>query len=409
MNAIETRFIEPLDVLFLRGNKLFGDPGSFGEALVPPWPSAVAGALRSRMLVDAGIDPAAFARGEASHEALGTATKPGPFTVVAFHLARRFDDGRIELLIAPPADLVLSGDENEELTVKRLQPTKPAAGLACSAHFQHLAVLPETKREKPASGYWLSESGWRAYLAGELPSPSDFVKSSALWQIDLRVGVGLDTATRRAGEGKLFSVQAVAMTRRRHRFGTNPQTGKPVWADFDVGFLAAVTGGAAPAQGLVRLGGDGRAAVLHAVDYTLPEPDYAALAQARRCRLVLTTPGLFDLVPSHSTPTRQPGWLPPGCSPLGDGAWRFELGGVRARLVCAAVPRHEVISGWDLARRQPKPALRAAPAGSVFWLDELEATPEALRKLASQGLWSEPCEDAERRAEGFNRITFAAY
>ena len=31
-------FIEPLDVLVLRGNKLFGDPGSYGESLVPPWP-----------------------------------------------------------------------------------------------------------------------------------------------------------------------------------------------------------------------------------------------------------------------------------------------------------------------------------------------------------------------------------
>ena len=57
-------FIEPLDVLFLRGNKLFGDPGSFGEAMIPPWPSVAAGALRSRMLADAGIDLAAFARGE---------------------------------------------------------------------------------------------------------------------------------------------------------------------------------------------------------------------------------------------------------------------------------------------------------------------------------------------------------
>ena len=63
MSAQETRFIEPLDVLFLRGNKLFGDPGSYGEALIPPWPSAAAGALRSRLLADAGVDLAAFARG----------------------------------------------------------------------------------------------------------------------------------------------------------------------------------------------------------------------------------------------------------------------------------------------------------------------------------------------------------
>ena len=29
-------FIEPLDVLILRGNKLFADAGSHGEALMPP-------------------------------------------------------------------------------------------------------------------------------------------------------------------------------------------------------------------------------------------------------------------------------------------------------------------------------------------------------------------------------------
>ena len=59
-------FIEPLDVLILRGNKLFADAGSHGEALMPPWPSVAAGALRSRILIDAGIDPAAFAASRAS-------------------------------------------------------------------------------------------------------------------------------------------------------------------------------------------------------------------------------------------------------------------------------------------------------------------------------------------------------
>ena len=73
------------------------------------------------------------------------------------------------------------------------------------------------------------------------------------------------------------------------------------------------------------------------------------------------------------------------------------------------MPRAEVVSGWDLARWQPKPALRAAPTGSVWWLDELDATPDALRKLAETGLWREPCDDVARRAEGFNRIAIAAY
>jgi CRISPR-associated protein Cmr3 len=214
--------------------------------------------------------------------------------------------------------------------------------------------------------------------------------------LEHRVGVGLDVARRRAAEGRLFSLQAIAMIKRGHVL--RQDSGSAVAADYDVGFVASVAGVTPPRSGLVRLGGDGRAAALHAVTASLPEPDYDAIARAHRCRLVLTSPGIFA-----------EGWLPAGCTRLEDGSFRFELGGVQARLVCAAVPRFEVVSGWDLAHWQPKPAQRAAPAGSVYWLEDVEVTPEALRKLAGQGLWGEPCEDALRRAEGFNRITFAAY
>jgi len=162
-----TVFLEPLDVLLLRGNKLFGDPGSYGEALVPPWPSLAAGALRSRMLVDDGVDLAAFARGEIEHAELGTPAKPGPFAIAAFHLARRFADGRVELLFQPPADLVITEDDEGKPCVNRLRPIVSVPGLASSSPFTHLAVLPETKRSKPTSGYWLSEFGWRKYLAGK--------------------------------------------------------------------------------------------------------------------------------------------------------------------------------------------------------------------------------------------------
>ena len=105
---------------------------------------------------------------------------------------------------------------------------------------------------------------------------------------------------------------------------------------------------------------------------------------------------------------RAGGWLPTGVTRAGDGGYDFDLHGVHGRLVCAAVPRAEVASGWDLAQWQPKPAQRAAPAGSVYWLDELEATPDALCALVEQGLWPEGAE-AGRRAEGFNRVCLAAW
>ena len=87
----------------------------------------------------------------------------------------------------------------------------------------------------------------------------------------------------------------------------------------------------------------------------------------------------------------------------------LQLPGLRARVAAAAVSRADTVSGWDLATRQPKPAQKAAATGSVYWLDDLEATPEALGKLVAHGLWGQPCEDAQRRAEGFNRFSFATF
>lgn len=402
MSTVESVFLEPLDVLFLRGNKLFGDPGSFGESLVPPWPSVAAGALRSRMLADDDIDLTAFGAGKVAHPTLGTPAQPGSFAVTAFHLARRFADGRVEALFALPADLVVTDQEDGlPASVRVLKPTAPVVGLLASTPFAQVPVLAEKERGKPAGGYWLTADGWKKYLAGRVPELTDLVKASTVWQIDPRVGVGLDAASGRAADGRLFSVQAVAMVKRGHRIGTDKQTDKPILANFDVGFVAAVSGAALPKSGAVRLGGDGRAAAIHATaDFVLPAPDYAAIASARCCRLVLTTPGIFAT-----------GWLPTGITETGDdGEVRFDLHGVKGRLVCAAVPRFEVVSGWDLALWQPKPARRAAPTGSVYWL-ELDAgvTADDLRKLAETGLWLEPCEDAARRAEGFNRMALAAW
>lgn len=392
MSATEYRFLEPLDVLVLRGNKLFGDPGSFGESLVPPWPSVAAGAIRSRMLVDAGIDVARFARGEQAHPELGTPARPGTFRLTAFHLARRHADGRVEMLVAPPADLAITreGDKGAP-RAQALAPVDLSGhhGLMSSFPLPLHPLLARDVRDKPAVGHWLLERGWARYLAGEVPKPEDLVESSALWRIDGRVGVGLDPTRRAASEGRLFTVQAVAMARRDGRPGDG----------FDVGFLVGVSGAHPPTGGTVRLGGDGRAAAIRCVTFRTPEPDYGAIARERRCRVVLTSPGVFPL-----------GWLPMGAT-RGEGRCiRFELHGVRGRIVCAAVPRAEVISGWDLARGSPKTAQRAAPTGSVYWLelDEGVGEPE-LRSLVARGLWGRDWEDAARQAEGFNRCTLAAW
>lgn len=379
MNDLSYRFIEPLDVLFLRGNQSFGDPGSYGDALMPPWPSVAAGAIRSRILADDDTDLTAFGKGEVMHPSLGTPAQPGSFVLSAFHVARRRADGDTELLIAPPADLFISVNESDKPEAQRLTPTLPPPGILSSCPLPRLPVLAQAERSKATSGWWLTQTGWQKYLRGQLPASSDLVNTSTLWGMDERVGVGLSGDTRSAEEGKLFTNRAVAM-----------KSG--------VGFVAAIHGAPVPDNGLLRLGGDGHAASIAAASLQWPEPDYNAIAAAGRCRLVLTSPGLFT-----------EGWLPNGCTNNGSGDLRFDLHGVTGKLVAASVARSEIVSGWDLARWQPKPAQRIAPSGSVYWLDEVQASADALRKLAQHGLWSDACEDAARRAEGFNRLCLAHY
>jgi len=387
----ETHFITALDVLFPRGNRLFGAAGQHGEAQMPPWPSVAAGAIRSRMLADGNVDFPAFAHGARPDgplgDSLGIPADPGSFRIAWFSLARRVEGG-VEPLIALPADL--SAAENED-AILYLNPQFMPAGLKCGAATAQSAVLRQEKADKPQGGLWLTGAGLAAYLRGQpVIKPAHTVKTRDLWMTDQRVGIALDTEKRIAAEGRIYTSEAVALR-------TKDRTCEKKDLEFDVGFVVQIAGadGLVPRNGLVRLGGDGRGARIDACEMLLPEPDWDRIAKERRFRLVLSTPGLFEQ-----------GWRLPGIQP--DGVTWQGPNGASARLLCAEVSRAQVVSGWDLAQRVPKAALRAAPAGSVYWFESFEGDISALRKLAEDGfgcLSSYP--DRARHAEGFNNALVA--
>lgn len=394
-------FIEPLDVLIMRGNKLFGDPGSYSESLIPPWPSAASGAIRSAMLANRGHDFRAFGKSEiTSDKELGTPDNPGTFTLTRFQLARRDQHGKVEAIYPMPADLVVgkavedkqaAGKSDEDkLVINQLRPASLTnSTIESSNHTAYLPILPENQRSKPERGRWLNAEGWAKYIEGGTLDPEKHtIGTSELWTLETRIGVGLDDITRSAKTGQLFSLQAASLLKREH------QTGQT----HDIGFITEVCGATLPDEMTLRFGGDGRGALARrAKDVRSPVVDYDAIANNGRCKLVLSSPGLFAN-----------GWLPTGTSRHND-RWRFSLHGVEAEIVCAAIPRSETISGFDLATSSPKAAQRAVSTGAVYWLEHLQATPEALEELISQGLWLQSEESASRRAEGFNRLTIAAY
>jgi CRISPR-associated protein Cmr3 len=330
----EYRFIEPLDVLYLRGNKLFGDAGSYGEALMPPWPSLAAGALRSRMLADHGVDLAAFAQArqrlpglsDALYACLGTPVQPGDFRVSLFTLACR-ENSQVQLCFPLPADVVVTEKSLDNATY--LRPTTPHPSLQSSYTLSQPPLLRAAGPAKPQGNLWLNTAGLRAWLSGEKLGKDHLLRGGELWQFDHRLGIALNGAQRTVAKGMLYTTQTVALNRRDGR-----NQGQ------DVGFLVGVDGanGLLPEKGLLRFGGDGRGAALQTVSpkNLLPAPDWRRIEQECRFRLVLATPGLFA-----------DGWRLPDLD--ADNRWQGP-DGCMARLVAAAVNRADTVSGWDLAK-----------------------------------------------------------
>lgn len=371
-------FVQPLDVLMIRGNKNFGDAGQHGEAVMPPWPSLFAGAFRSALLGKDAAQLARFAHGEklpgALGDVLGTPAEPGSFAINWLCLAQDSSAGNINAAIPLPADLVAFDDAKEPLIA--LQPAITPAGSAATHELPLTAHLRAVKQVKPESGRWLDGAGWAAHLAGALPA--GVLKTADLYCRETRLGIALNAGSRTAEDGALYTTEAIAF---------NKATGFLVGIEGDAGVL--------PASGFLRLGGDGKGATYRSVDFTPPVAPLADIAASGRFRMILATPGIFT-----------GGWLPDGVTRHGEHDFRLRGEGFSARLACAAVPRFDIVSGWDIARWQPKTAQRVAPAGSVYWFDQLEGDAGKLAAWVAGGLWGDN-HDRQRRAEGFNRAWLA--
>ncbi|MFM8341005.1 MAG: type III-B CRISPR module-associated protein Cmr3 [Methylomonas sp.] len=387
----EFHFLQPVDVLYLRGNRLFGDSSVTGEAIMPPWPSMVAGAIRSQILVSHAVDGGQFAENKqvltgALAISLGTSDQPGEFRLSHFLLAKyELSSGnqptkQFEVYLSIPADVVVL-EENGNQYAHYLQPHRLPEVIQTSSPCLQIPVLRTAKQAKPVSGLWLNSAGIQAWLNGQPLDTNHLVESNTLWKFDSRLGITLDAQGRTTDDGQLYTVDAVALSD-------------------GIGFLTGIAGAQnlMPDNGVLRLGGDGRGAQHSRVEWQPPQPEWDLIAQSKRFRLLLTTPGLFEQ-----------GWLLPGMTEE-NGNYRWRTNDFSANLVTVSTPRAETISGWDIAKNQPKPALKAVSTGSVYWFDQFEGEVTALHKLVEKGLFSiDANPDRKRSAEGFNNIIIAAW
>lgn len=356
-------FIEPSDVWLFRDGRPF-DAGSDHRAnsLFPPAPTTVQGAIRTEILSLYGVDPGDYVRGECDQQDLiaqigappgtadgdgGTMRLQGPF------LARR-ESGGVMPYFPCPADLLqIEKPERKQLVKLSPQTSPPFAANWPDDGLRPLSFAADTVGDETPAGIqaWISATALGRYLAGRIserncPAGAEsetaqaiedaeefahlhLLRPGALFTVEPRLGIGVDGDDKRPEDGLLYQVSTV-----------RPRD--------DVGLLVQISGideAQWPQRGMLRLGGEMRAAQYE----VLSQPaDWPQRADGGR-KLYFATPTCFD-----------GGWRPDSWTPF------F---GSEPALTAATVHRHQLVGGWDMARRRPKPMLRYVPAGAVYYFE----------------------------------------
>ncbi len=388
----ETRLMNwliiPHDPLIFRDGKPFtATPGARAASLPFPFPSTIAGAVRtlSGALANGGVFPAGDE--EAIQQVLGYRVV-GPFL---------FDLKQKELLFPAPQDaLLLKLDPHDEHRANRvpLQPTERfqdvLTNLPEGLHLVAPIVDSKAKPHPHAPTFWrwAKVKEWLEHPQHDEVPSLDKLGVETL-PVDYRMHVSIHGESGTAEEGALFQTAG-------RMFVHASQPAALSKAD-ELGLLVQTD---APLQaGLDTLGGERRVVSWESANPkwlpSCPDAVRKAILTTRRGRLILATPAHFEQ-----------GFLP---------RWVCEHpSGVKLHIVGAAVERPVHVSGWDYKEHTPKPSRRLAPAGSVYFFEIEEGDNEAIKRFIEE-VWLHPISDDdddnndEDRRDGFGVALLGAW
>ncbi|NJL05954.1 MAG: CRISPR-associated protein Cmr3 [Chloroflexaceae bacterium] len=374
--------IEPRDPVIVRDGRPFDNtPGARARTLPFPYPSTLAGMVRTR----AGTVGGSFTA--TPTDVLQIAVR-GPLLVQLDPV-----EDRVTKYFAPaPADALLLEVEKQDgdgVRVVQLKPFEPPKGLLTAMPDQPDQLLPvgpdevdPAKPSKRAPRFW----DWQQFERWlQEPVPRQPIKPRELGIGGLpqnsRMHVAMQKDKRTGEEGKLFQTIGLEFT--------HPASEQhPLDAARRLALLVAVGGHNLAAKidaGFDTLGGERRTVVWRKGDTdTLPSLPAKLVQQVQThtaCRIILLTPAIFKQ-------GYRPTWL---CT---------TQHGVKPTLRAVCGTGYGVISGWDYDQRKPKPTRRMLPAGSVLYL-HLDGEPAAIEAWV-QAVWLQAISDAEQdRRDGF--------
>jgi CRISPR-associated protein Cmr3 len=314
-------FLEPIDVWLFRDGKPFDATSDHrASSLFPPYPSVIQGVIRSHQLVLQGVnlnDPQAIAEAVGTSEDVKDLRLRGPFIA-------QWDGKQFRRYFPVPADMTPT--DSGYVQLKLVQPNPKTLLTSCPTPALLFSSVEPTKR---LPGQWLDEPTlWQA-LRGEMVVG---VESQELFACEAYFGIKRQDHLGITERSYLYEAEFI---RPRKHVGLYVEiSGYPDW----------------PAQGVLRIGGEGRGARYQVLDNlpALPKPP-AQLGQ--RFKVYFATPTYF-----------QNGWLPARED------WSDFFDG-NVTLMAAAFNRYESVGGYDWAKNRHKAAYRYVPAGSVYYFE----------------------------------------
>jgi CRISPR-associated protein Cmr3 len=232
--------------------------------------------------------------------------------------------------------------------------------------------LGDASKPLPSPRWWSNED-LTTWLAGNSVSVR---KEALVTTRRAQVHVGIRPEELTSDDGVLFSHDVVE---------TLDPGGE--WA---LGVEVALPPGELPK--LATLGSDSRLSRVESLPTTLFAPPACVLEAFRATspglRLVAISPVCFEK-----------GWLPHGLVST-NGEYRGRLAGLDVILRAAFSPRPVHVSGWDMAKSEPKPTSRMVPPGAVYFFERADGKP--FGEAEAEALWLTAL--GARTEEGFGRV-----
>ncbi|MFH1575056.1 MAG: type III-B CRISPR module-associated Cmr3 family protein, partial [Acidobacteriota bacterium] len=245
-------------------------------------------------------------------------------------------------LVPMPADLARVGKKSQDGRIVRLHPLKTSLPGWTPPEGGDSDMIPlwyGGHEEIEKAGGYLDLEGLRIYLSGRAPEKKHLHSADMFFGWEDRSGIAVDADSKTAEDHMLYSARFLRLCE-RVRFYAEVLFGEdaPEKSDISGKFNGSS----------IRFGGEGRRVRVTACDSPFDWP--TAENTAGGSLALLIAPGIFGMGADGG-----PNWRPDS----------DHLPKLRA----AAVPGSTALSGWDLARRRPKPTRHAVNAGAVYFFE----------------------------------------